>query len=72
MKKVDTHCYTVQWHDGAKKYIARVVGFPWAHVFGDTPETALMAIRRKVAEVESLMEGEDADTRTKKGHEKEE
>ena len=65
LKKIDTHCYTVEWSSNKKRYAAIVMGFPYLKTYGDTPESALLEIRRKVAELEmSLEEGNNADTPT--------
>lgn len=65
LNKLDTHCYTVEWSSSKKRYAAIVMGFPYLKTYGDTPESALLEIRRKVAELEmSLEEGNNADTPT--------
>jgi len=51
--RIDKHSYLVEWHVRAQKYVARVVGFPFLIAFGDTPESALLKVRRHVLSLET-------------------
>lgn len=61
--RIDQHVYQVQWHVKAQKYVARVIGFPWLVAFGDSPESALLMVRRHVLIAEQTVDEKKDNTR---------